>query len=109
VGRRRPRSLLHLAAAHGLTPVWRHMIAIVVPWLFLAAIIAEVLSGAFVSRHVTAAIAVAIIKLDLVAQALVRIIAPPSHTLLGTCQKCGACCRSLVGDPPALVKRTPVL
>lgn len=85
------------------------MIGVLLPWLFLAAAIAELVSRGFVTRRVVALIAVALIKLDLFAQALVRWVAPPSHVLLGSCQKCGACCRSLVGDPPSLVKRTPLL
>lgn len=85
------------------------MIYVLVPWLFLAAVILELASGGFITRRIAALFAVAIIQLDLAAQALVRIVAPPSHVLVGSCQKCGACCRSLVGDPPALVKRTPVL
>jgi Fe-S-cluster containining protein len=85
------------------------MIGVLLPWLALAAVLAELVSRGFVTRHVVAAFAVLVMKLDLLAQGLVRVVAPPSHTLLGSCQKCGACCRSLVGDPPAMVKNTPLL
>ncbi|MBC7794550.1 MAG: YkgJ family cysteine cluster protein [Clostridia bacterium] len=60
-------------------------------------------------RQVTAAFLVAIAFLDLGAQRLVRAAIPPKHVLLGTCQRCGACCRSLVGDPPKLVKNNHTL
>ncbi len=85
------------------------MISVLVPWLLLAAAIAELSSRGFVTRRVVALVGVGLIKLDLAAQALVRWLAPPSHVLLGSCHRCGACCRSLVGDPPGLVKRSALL
>lgn len=85
------------------------MIGVVIPWLMLAAVIAELASRGYVTRRLVTLCAVAVIQLDLAAQRLVRAVVRPSHVLLGSCHKCGACCRSLVGDPPAVVKRTPFL
>lgn len=85
------------------------VIAVIIPWTLFALVVLELASRGFVMRRIVQVIAVAIIKLDLAAQALVRLCIKPKHVLLGDCQRCGACCRSLVGDPPEVVKNNPLL
>ena len=48
-------------------------------------------------------------RLDHVALLLARRIVPPRFALLGTCQKRGVCCRQIVGNPPAFIKRGRLL
>jgi hypothetical protein len=85
------------------------MIAVIIPWAILGLALLELASRGVVTRRITQLIAVGVIKLDLAAQGLVRTLAPPKYVLQGDCQRCGACCRSLVGDPPQVIKKSSVL
>ena len=85
------------------------MIAVIIPWLLLGLVLLELASRGFIARRIAQLIAVGIMQIDLAAQALVRFFVPPKYVLRGDCQRCGACCRSLVGDPPTVVKSSPLL
>ena len=85
------------------------MIGAVLPWLFLGLVLLELGSRGWLARRISAALLVGVTWIDLAAQCLVRTVVKPKHVLLGSCQRCGACCRSLVGDPPAIVKKNDVL
>jgi len=41
--------------------------------------------------------------------ALVRLAFPPRYRVLGSCVKCGSCCRQIVADPPRVMKRGALL
>lgn len=85
------------------------MIYAVLPWVFLALVLVELGSRGWLMRRISAGLLVSITWIDLGAQWLVRTIVKPKHVLLGSCQRCGACCRSLVGDPPRIVKKNNTL
>lgn len=85
------------------------MIAIIIPWALACLVLLELASRGFVARRVVQVLAIGLIKLDLAAQTLVRFVVRPKYVLVGACQRCGACCRCLVGDPPAFIKNSPAL
>lgn len=76
------------------------------PWtLFSAYLVVELFTRGAVVRFVAREIARVFVLMELGAIQLVRAVVRPRHLLTGECHKCGECCRQLLADPPAFVKR----
>ncbi len=85
------------------------MIAVILPWTLLALVLVELATRGFIIRRLVQGFAVFLIFLELGAQWFVKLFARPKYVLQGECQRCGACCRCLVGEPPAYVRNSPLL
>lgn len=75
----------------------------------LGAGILEISNGFPVTRTAGALVRVILIHLELGAKCIVRTVHPPKHVIHGECVRCGDCCKSIVSDPPRLLKKNPGL
>lgn len=69
----------------------------------------ECLRGARLTRRLAKEAMLALIRLDLLAVALVRRICPPRYEVVGACQRRGACCTQIVAHIPRRLAARPWL
>ncbi len=69
----------------------------------------ELATGAGASRRLFSLVTRVFIFVELGAMRLLRIVAPPRYEVLGSCHKCGECCKQIVGNPPRFVKNSRLL
>ncbi|MEM6730121.1 MAG: YkgJ family cysteine cluster protein [Myxococcota bacterium] len=67
----------------------------------------EIFNRFRVIRTLGSVFTVSLIHMELAAVGLVRKLHPPKHAVVGSCVKCGDCCKSIVANPPRFLKRDP--
>ncbi|MBN1961119.1 MAG: YkgJ family cysteine cluster protein [Deltaproteobacteria bacterium] len=72
------------------------------------ALLILVTKGKILSVIWTAAISV-FAELDLAATRFIQMLRPPRFVILGSCFRCGECCRMIMAHPPRLILNRPTL
>lgn len=78
-------------------------------WLTTGFVLVELATRGLVTRRVLSAVSVSFIVFELAVVRLYRLVVRPRYAVIGECQRCGSCCRSIIADPPRLIKATPPL
>jgi hypothetical protein len=84
-------------------------VAVVTLALVVTAVVVEAATRGAMTRRAIREISCLFIRLELAAMRLVRWVYPPRFVLTGECHRRGVCCRHIIGDPPALIRRTRLL
>ncbi len=72
----------------------------------LALLIYEIATRARLTRLIWNELTRVFILFDLGCQRLVQRVVKPQYVLGGSCHKRGVCCRSIIGNPPNIIKKT---
>jgi hypothetical protein len=77
--------------------------------LLVAVSMTELITRGAIVRRLLREISCLFVHLELACVSVVRLVYPPRFVLLGECHRRGVCCRHIIGDPPAFVRRTGLL